>query len=70
MRRHIAGAALMGFGGVSALGCTVGQGITGLSTLSLSAPIALAAIFLGAWLGLRYLAEGRLFTMSGLLPRS
>ncbi len=60
MLRHIAGAALMGVGGVLALGCTVGQGITGLSTLSLGAPIALLAIFTGAGLGLRYLEEGSL----------
>ncbi len=56
--RHLAGASLMGFGGVTALGCTIGQGLTGLSTLSLSAPIAFASIFVGAWAGLRYLATG------------
>ncbi len=60
MRRHLIGAALMGFGGVTALGCTIGQGITGLSTLSMGALLALAAIFLGAYLGLRYLVEGSL----------
>ena len=60
MLRHIFGAALMGFGGVTALGCTIGQGITAMSTLSLSAPLALASIFLGAYLGLRYLVEGSL----------
>jgi uncharacterized membrane protein YedE/YeeE len=60
MLRHVFGAALMGFGGVTALGCTVGQGITAMSTLSMSAPLALASIFLGAYLGLRYLIEGSL----------
>ena len=30
--RHIAGGLLMGFGGVTALGCTLGQGVSGLST--------------------------------------
>ena len=60
MIRHLAGAALMGFGGVAALGCTIGQGGTGMSTLSLGAPLALAAIFLGAYLGLKYLVEGSL----------
>jgi uncharacterized membrane protein YedE/YeeE len=60
MIRHLAGAALMGFGGVAALGCTIGQGVTGMSTLSLGAPLALAAIFLGAYLGLKYLVEGSL----------
>ena len=58
MLRHFAGATLMGFGGVVAMGCTIGQGITGMSTLSLGAPLALASIFAGAYLGLRYLVEG------------
>ena len=56
--RHLSGAALMGFGGVTAMGCTIGQGIAGMSTLSLSAPLALAAIFPGAYLGLDVLVEG------------
>ena len=51
---HLAGAALMGVGGVSALGCTVGQGLSGLSTLSLGSFIAVAAIVGGAVLGLRW----------------
>ena len=58
MRRHLAGAFLMGFGGVSALGCTVGQGISAMSTLALSAPLALASILLGATFGLHYLVNG------------
>lgn len=60
MIRHFAGSALMGTGGVLALGCTIGQGISGMSTLSLSAPLALLAIFAGATFGLRYLEEGSL----------
>jgi uncharacterized membrane protein YedE/YeeE len=35
MKRHIVGGILMGFGGVLALGCTIGQGVTGMSTLAL-----------------------------------
>ena len=62
--RHLVGAALMGVGGVLALGCTIGQGITGLSTLALSAPLALGGILLGGVLGLKFLAEG---TLSGAL---
>lgn len=58
MARHLTGSALMGIGGVLALGCTIGQGMSGISTLALSAPIALAAIFAGSMLGLRYLEEG------------
>jgi uncharacterized membrane protein YedE/YeeE len=51
---HLVGAALMGFGGVTALGCTVGQGLTGVSTLAIGSLIALAAIILGAIAALRY----------------
>ena len=43
--------ALMGFGGVLALGCTVGAGLTGMSTLSLGSLIALASIVSGGAIG-------------------
>jgi uncharacterized membrane protein YedE/YeeE len=56
--RQIMGGALMGVGGVLALGCSVGQGLAAFSTLAFSAPIALAAIFVGAALGLRQLIQG------------
>ena len=46
---HLTGAALMGVGGVTALGCSVGQGISGISTLSINATSALVGILLGAW---------------------
>lgn len=52
---HLVGAALMGFGGVTALGCTVGQGLSGISTLALSSFVALSGFIFGAYLGLRYL---------------
>ena len=51
---HLVGAVLMGIGGVTALGCTVGQGLSGLSTLSVGSALATAAIVVGGWLGLRY----------------
>lgn len=51
---HLVGAALMGFGGVTALGCTIGQGMSGVSTLALGSSIALASIIGGAVLGVRY----------------
>ena len=38
----------MGFGGVLALGCTVGQGVAGISTLSVGAILATGAIMLGS----------------------
>ena len=50
---HLIGAALMGVGGVTALGCTVGQGLSGVSTLSLGSFIAVAAIVAGAVAALR-----------------
>lgn len=46
--RHIIGAILMGFGGVTAFGCTIGQGITGFSTLALGSIITFAAIVAGS----------------------
>lgn len=55
MRRHIVGGILMGFGGVTALGCTVGQGISGVSTLAIGSMLTLAAIITGAVLALKYL---------------
>ncbi|MCB2099562.1 MAG: YeeE/YedE family protein [Rhodobacterales bacterium] len=60
MLRHMGGAAIMGVGGVLALGCTVGQGITGLSTLAAGSVIALLAILLGGLLGLKFLETGSL----------
>jgi len=51
---HMIGAACMGVGGVTALGCTVGQGMSGLSTLSLSSVIAVTGIMLGAIGGFRF----------------
>ena len=58
--RNISGAVLMGFGGVLAMGCTIGQGITGMSTLSIASLIALLAILAGGLLGLKYLEENSL----------
>lgn len=56
--RHFAGAALMGVGGVFAMGCTIGQGVTALSALALSAPLVMVSIAVGARMGLAYLIEG------------
>lgn len=47
--RHVAGGALMGVGGVTAMGCTIGQGLSGLSTLSWMSLLTMASIALGAW---------------------
>ena len=52
---HLVGAVLMGFGGVTALGCTVGQGLSGISTLAIGSLLALPGFILGAYLALHYL---------------
>ena len=50
---HLWGSVLMGVGGVTARGCTFGQGLSGVSTLSLNAFVAIAAIVIGAVVALR-----------------
>ena len=50
---HLIGAILMGFGGVLALGCTVGQAITGISTLAVGSFLTFFAIVLGAALTMK-----------------
>ena len=51
---HLFGALLMGFGGVTAMGCTVGQGLSGIGTLSLNSLIAVIGIIAGAVGGLKF----------------
>jgi uncharacterized membrane protein YedE/YeeE len=53
MLRSMTGAALMGSGGAMALGCSIGQGLTGISTLALSSFVAVAGILVGSAAGLR-----------------
>ncbi len=48
LKRHLAGGVLMGFGAVLGLGCSIGQGLTGVSTLSIGSLITLLAIVAGA----------------------
>jgi uncharacterized protein len=55
LRNQLVGAVLMGFGGVTALGCTIGQGMSGLSTLALGSFIAVAGIVAGAVATLKYM---------------
>ena len=54
LANHLVGAAFMGVGGVTALGCTIGQGLSGLSNLSFTSFTAVAGIITGAVLGLKY----------------
>jgi uncharacterized protein len=51
---HLVGAVLMGVGGVTAMGCTVGQGLSGISTLSATSFIAVCAILAGAVAAFKY----------------
>ena len=48
LKRHILGAILMGFGGITALGCTIGQGLSGVSTLALGSIITFLSLCAGA----------------------
>ena len=50
---HMIGAVMMGVGGVLAIGCTIGQGITGVSTLALGSFLALGSIILGSALTMK-----------------
>jgi uncharacterized protein len=53
MLNHVIGATLMGIGGVLAMGCTIGQGITGVSTLSLGSVLVLISIVFGSALTMK-----------------
>jgi uncharacterized membrane protein YedE/YeeE len=55
LRNQLVGAVLMGFGGVTALGCTIGQGLSGLSTLAMGSFIAVAGIMDGSVATLKYM---------------
>lgn len=50
---HLSGAVLMGFGGITAIGCSIGQGLTGLAMLSAGAVLTVAGLIAGAVLALR-----------------
>ena len=51
---HVLGGALMGTGGVLAMGCTVGQAITGVSTLAVGSMLTFAAIVAGSAATMKY----------------
>ena len=53
MRNHIVGGVLMGIGGVVGFGCTIGQGVTGMSTLSVGSALSLIAIIFGSALTMK-----------------
>ena len=59
LARHAVGGTLMGFGGLLAVGCSIGQGLSGLSTLAWASVPAVAGIALGTWGALRLRLAGR-----------
>ena len=54
LAHHLAGAVLMGVGGVTAMGCSIGQGVSGVSTLSATSFVAVFAMIAGAVAALNY----------------
>jgi uncharacterized membrane protein YedE/YeeE len=54
MLNHLWGAVFMGVGGVTAIGCTIGQGISGIATLNLSSFVVLLFFGIGAKSALMY----------------
>lgn len=54
LARHLVGAVLMGMGGVAAMGCSFGQGMTGLSTLNWGSLVAVGAMAGGATMAIRF----------------
>lgn len=57
--RYGLGAILMGIGGVAALGCSLGQGLTGMSLMSTGSMVVFAAIIAGAAIALRFFPKRR-----------
>lgn len=55
VKYNMIGGALMGTGGIMAIGCTVGQGLTGLSTLAFSSALAIVSIFISGVITARIL---------------
>ena len=51
--RHIIGAVLIGIGGVLSMGCTIGQGVSGVSTLAIGSFITLISIVIGAAIAMK-----------------
>ena len=55
VKNNMIGGALMGTGGILSIGCTVGQGLTGLSTLAFASAIAIISIFISGAITAIYL---------------
>jgi uncharacterized membrane protein YedE/YeeE len=55
VRNHLVGGFFMGFGGVTALGCTIGQGISGFSTLAIGSILTFTALVAGSAATMKFL---------------
>ena len=64
---HLAGAALMGFGGILALGCTIGQAVVGVSTLAIGSFITFAAIVFGCVMTMKVQLYKMVYPEAGLV---
>jgi uncharacterized protein len=67
---HLVGAILMGFGGVLAMGCTIGQGITGFSTLALGSILTFVAIVLGSALTMKVQYYKMVYEADATFPKA
>ncbi|MEK6682719.1 MAG: YeeE/YedE thiosulfate transporter family protein, partial [Nitrospirota bacterium] len=52
---NLVGGLLMGFGAIVAMGCNIGQGLSGISTLSVGSILTMIFIFIGAISGAKYM---------------
>lgn len=55
LKANLIGASMMGLGGAMATGCTIGHGVTGVSTLAFGSFLSVAALIEGGRRGLHYL---------------
>jgi len=67
---HLVGGVLMGIGGVLGLGCTIGQGITGISTLAMGSFLAFIGIVFGAAMTMRIQYYKLLFEDDATMPKA
>jgi len=67
MVKHVFGAALMGIGGVLGMGCTIGQGITGVSTLSVGSLLVLGSIIFGSALTMKIIYYRMVYEEAGFI---
>ena len=55
--KSVIGGSVMGIGAIMAYGCNVGQGLTGISTLSVESIIAFSGMFTGTALGVIWMEK-------------